>query len=75
MLPEWQGRLLFLPNHPLEIASVFYDFSDHTVQRFNHIGGIDCFPNIFWVIEQGIKVIPVCLPASAYLGIFIIPAS
>tara|TARA_A200000159_G_scaffold158486_1_gene175806 strand:+ start:24190 stop:24465 length:276 start_codon:yes stop_codon:yes gene_type:complete len=37
-------------------------FTDNAVKRFNGVGGVNCPANIFWVIEQGIEVVPVRPP-------------
>lgn len=48
-------------------------FSNHAIDRFNGIGGVNDFPDLVRVIEEGDQVGPVVAPGAADGGVLAVP--
>lgn len=44
-------------------------FTNHTVQQFNGIGGVDDFANLIGMVEEGDQVKPMPAPGCIDVGI------
>jgi len=59
-IDDFQGRVVIR-----EQFSLVGGFSDHTINRFNGIGGVNDFSDFVRVIEEPDQVSPVAAPGAA----------
>jgi hypothetical protein len=58
-IPDRHGQFFNCRVIGREQLTLFDHFTDHAIEGFNGVGGVDGLTNIFRVVEQGIEIVPV----------------